>query len=94
MAEVLWKLAQAVQEQVPSEFDAFARLIGTLNPKDGAAIGPGRLNTKEHASIQAAVDKQHQLTPLAQPELLILELQRQEHDKKERKWKKITNRYA
>ncbi|EME43218.1 hypothetical protein DOTSEDRAFT_72566 [Dothistroma septosporum NZE10] len=92
VAEILWKLAQAVKDQHPDQYTTFAELLGTLHPHDGAAIGPGRLNTKEHASIQAAIDKHHEVAPLAQPELLVLELQRQEHDKKDRKWKKLVNR--
>ncbi|KAK4622351.1 hypothetical protein CLAFUW4_06812 [Fulvia fulva] len=91
VAEVLWKIARTMNEQHPGHYDAFTQLIGSCDPQGGAAIGPGRLNTKDYPSIQAAINKHHEATPLAQPELLILELQRQEHDKKERKWKKIAN---
>ena len=65
-------------------------LVGSLDPQRGAAVGGNRLKTKNVGSVQAAIDAHS--TALDKPALLTLELERHEFDKKERKWKKITNK--
>lgn len=67
-------------------------LLGTLDPQQGAAVSSNRLKTKSYSSVQAAIDA-HQ-TPIEKPALLTLELERQEFDKKTRKWGKLTNKVA
>ena len=65
-------------------------LVGTLDPQQGAAVCGNRLKTKSLSSVQAAVDAHP--TPLQKPALLTLELERQEFDRKDRKWIKLTNK--
>ena len=65
-------------------------LIGTLDQENGGVIGTNRLKTKRFRSIQAAVDAHPAL--IETPALLTLELERQEFDRKKRKWRKLTNK--
>lgn len=64
-------------------------LVGDLE-SETTAVRSTRLNTKDHNSIQRAA--QAQAEQLQKPALLTLELQRQEFDRKDRKWKKLTNK--
>lgn len=68
----------------------FNELVGDFHPERNYACGANRLDTKNNPSLQSAVNKHTSL--LNTPQLLTLELTRQEHDKEQRKWKKITNR--
>ena len=68
----------------------FNQLVGDFHPERANACGFNRLDTKSHSSIQSAVKKHTSL--LDTPQLLTLELTRQEHDKESRKWKKLMNR--
>ncbi|KAK3673612.1 hypothetical protein LTR78_006517 [Recurvomyces mirabilis] len=54
------------------------------------AFSHNRLRTKDFASLQEAINNHP--TALATPELLTLELQRQEFDTEKRKWRKLTNK--
>ncbi|KAF2160742.1 hypothetical protein M409DRAFT_70271 [Zasmidium cellare ATCC 36951] len=90
--EMLWRMASGLPRMYPDgpESGRFNELVGSFHAEKGAVCGSNRLNTKEHPSIQQAVDSHPKL--IARPALLTLELQRQEHDKTERKWKKLTNK--
>ncbi|KAK3717819.1 hypothetical protein LTR37_005590 [Vermiconidia calcicola] len=88
-------LSRSLRKETHSEI--LNGLIGTLNPDNyfvgderQSAIGANRLKTKNAISIQAAVNAH--TTALETPALMTLELERQEYDRKERKWKKLTNR--
>ena len=70
--------------------DVVTQLVGSLDPMQGAAVNGNRLKTKNAASIQAAVDSHP--NAMEKPVLLTLELERQEFDRKERKWNKLTNK--
>lgn len=65
-------------------------LLGRLDPDDGAAVASNRLKTKNFDSVQAALDAHP--NELEKPVLLTLELERQEFDKEERRWNKLTNK--
>ncbi len=69
-----------------------AELLGTLDPKKGAAIASNRLKTKSHPNVQEAINNHS--TKLETPVLLPLELERQEFNQKDRKWTKITKEVA
>lgn len=90
--EMLWRLSTHAHWETleTPDVDTFGKLVGTFHSGKGSACGSNRLNTKDYPSVQAAVDHQTRIIPC--PELLTLELQRQEHDKKERKWKKLTHK--
>ena len=64
-------------------------IIGPFEPDRGSAVGSNRLKVKGLGSIQAAVDKHP--TALYTPMLLTMELERQEFDRKARKWRKIAH---
>lgn len=70
--------------------DVVTDLVGTFDPNQGSATCGNRLKTKGVDSVQAAVNAHP--TVLEKPALLTLELQRQEFDKKVRKWHKLTNK--
>ncbi|CAK4030920.1 Apoptosis inhibitor IAP [Lecanosticta acicola] len=88
--EMLWRMSLCFQNEYPETPGELNSLIGNFHSDKGSASGTSRLNTKDHTSIQTAVDNHHKV--IARPALLTLELQRQEHDKKERKWKKLTHK--
>lgn len=92
--EVLWRFNLQFQTEFMHgpEADKLNELVGTMHPDRGTACGQNRLNTKEYPSVQAAVDVHPTLIEC--PPLLSLELQRQEHDKTDRRWKKLTNRVS
>ena len=68
--------------------NAIVPLIGDIDPTS-AAVGTHRLATKTFPSIQSAVDAL--ASPISTPALLTLELERQEFNRKKRKWTKLTN---
>lgn len=91
--EVLYRLREVLHRDSaddPKTALKFNELVGEFHPERNNACGSNRLNTKTHPSIQEAINKHPKL--IATPQLLTLELTRQEHDKETRKWKKITNR--
>lgn len=88
--EMLWRMNLCFEKEYPETPHLVKDLIGTFHAEKGGACGTSRLNTKDHKSIQAAIDKHHKV--IARPQLLTLELQRQEHDKTDRKWKKLTHK--
>lgn len=93
--EMLWRVAcrmRHIYGEESEEFSKFKELVGAFHPDRGGACGASRLDTADHPSIQEAVDAKTKVKPIACPQLLTLELQRQEHDKRTRKWKKITNK--
>lgn len=77
-----------------SEYDSslsrqWQQLIGGFHSERELACGVNRLNTKDYPSIQDAIENHPR--SVMKTQLLILELTRQEHDKKARKWRKLTN---
>jgi hypothetical protein len=89
--EMLWKISIAFHDSYDASKQAkWQELVGRFHADAGSASGTNRLNTKDYASIQAAVNAHP--TPIDCPQLLTLELQRHEHDKKARKWQKLTNK--
>lgn len=88
--EMMWKICTTFHSENDSALaQQWKSVVGEFDSEKGMACGANRLNTKDYASIQEAVD-QHTKS-IACPQLLTLELTRQEHDKKTRKWKKLTN---
>ncbi|SMR60023.1 unnamed protein product [Zymoseptoria tritici ST99CH_3D1] len=89
--EMLWKISIAFHESYDGEKQAmWHALVGRFHAEGGSACGTNRLNTKDYPSIQAAVNAHPKIIEC--PQLLTLELQRHEHDKKARKWQKLTNK--
>lgn len=64
-------------------------IVGNFHSGIGAACGVNRLNTKDYPSVQNAVNRHPK--SISRSQLLTMELTRQEHDKKTRRWKKLTN---
>ncbi|KAK4540943.1 hypothetical protein LTR36_008451 [Oleoguttula mirabilis] len=85
----LRKVSRMLREE-SADPAAVTEMIGNLDAESGAAVRSNRLATKDCRSIQEAVNKHP--TPLKKPMLLTLELHRQEFDRKERKWNKLTNK--
>lgn len=94
VVEMLWRLGVAMENayQGGPEPAQFKELVGVFHAEKGSACGSNRLDTVHQKSIQAAIESHPKL--IACPALLTLELQRQEHDKKERKWRKVTNKVS
>lgn len=91
--EALYRLRAVLMHESGQDAEIarkFNDLVGDFHPERNYACGFNRLDTKNHPSIQLAVNKH--TTLLNTPQLLTLELTRQEHDKVQRKWQKITNR--
>lgn len=87
---VAWLRHIAMMLKADTDPRVVNELIGTFDPDQGAAVGANKLKTKTHNSIQAAVDMHP--SPIVTPALLTLELEREIFDRKERTWKKITNK--
>lgn len=87
--EMAW--LRHISRELMSETDAkaVADLIGTFSPEQGAAVGKNRLRTKGQASLQSAINAH--ATTIATAPLIALQLERDEFDRKERKWSKLTN---
>ncbi|KAF7189953.1 Ubiquitin carboxyl-terminal hydrolase 21 [Pseudocercospora fuligena] len=92
--EMLWRLSSRISDDFEGteEPSKFKELVGGFHPEKGSACGANRLATKDHSSLQAAVDEHTKVKVITCPPLLTLELQRQEHDKKTRLWKKLVNK--
>jgi hypothetical protein len=87
-AEIAKRLRNHLGEDDPIVVE-WNKLLGDFDAQKGSVCGPNRLRTKEHRSVQAAVD--HHPKPIPCPALLTLELQRHEHDQTDRKWKKLNH---
>lgn len=91
--EAMWQIRTQLLSEItddPDLLEEFQTQFGLHGSAFGSASGPDRLNTKEHESIQDAVN--HHPAALDCTKLLTLELQRHEHDKKTRKWKRLMNK--
>ena len=89
--ELMWRMSKGVAKELSQhELGMLEELVGNFHPEKGTPCSTNRLNTKDFPSIQDAVN--HHDKFMICPDLLTLELQRQEHDKKTRKWTKLTNK--
>lgn len=89
--EMIWKISTMLHSENDSALSQqWQELVGFSQSAKGTACGVNRLDTQNYKSIQDAINKHPK--SIARPQLLILELTRQEHDKRTRKWKKLTNK--
>jgi len=89
---VTWlrKISRQLQEEV-AEPEAVKSLIGDFEGEK-AAVRSNRLPVKTCQSIQQGVTNLERTNRLDTPLMLTVELQRQDFDRKKRKWNKLTNK--
>lgn len=90
VSSLQWFAQKVVEGCEATDADDVKGIIGSLRPEHGYAVNGNRLKTKSIRSVKEALETHPSQVQGAT--LLTLELERQEFDRKHRRWRKLTNR--